>query len=433
RATTGRDRILVLVTDGQVGNEDQLLRTLADRLKSIRVFTLGVDQAVNAAFLKRLSDLGGGGSELVESEERLDDVMDRVHRQIGTPVLTDLRMEPAGLRFIPGSVTPSRLPALFAGTPLTILGRYRGPATGGVALQGRDASGGMWSTEVIARREASPVAAVVWARGRLRDLEDRYAVGGGDRAALEKDITDLSLRFGVLCRFTAFVAVDRSEVVNQGGRVHSIVQPVEQPAAWAQPPTLLHCLRAPASAAPAAPKPRAECVDSYLMDMAPASARPAAHRAQISKDGPADSVRAIAPTAKGAGLLQRLLDLFRGKKVQAPPVNRKPYRQRLADALQVIREHPTTDAGSRLDVLRALTPTLEAVFTEWTQAGERDAAVRELGEAALALQAPLTEAKPAEKAVAELWKRTEAAVLACLTLCGGPPAPKPAAREGFWK
>ena len=126
----GRDRILVLVTDGQVGNEDQLLRTLAPRLKTIRVFTLGVDKAVNAAFLKRLSDLGGGHSELVESEERLDDVMDRVHRHIGTPVLTGLRLEPAGLSFTPGSLTPSRLPDLFVGTPLTILGRYRGRADG---------------------------------------------------------------------------------------------------------------------------------------------------------------------------------------------------------------------------------------------------------------------------------------------------------------
>ena len=258
-----RDRILVLVTDGQVGNEDQLLRTLAPRLKSIRVFTLGVDKAVNAAFLKRLSDLGGGHSELVESEERLDDVMDRVHRHIGTPVLTGLRLEPAGLSFTPGSLTPSRLPDLFAGTPLTILGRYRGKPTGGVALQARDASGGMWSTEVVARRDPSPVASVVWARGRLRDLEDRYVIGSSDRAPLEKEITDLSLRFGVLCRFTAFVAVDRSEVVNAGGQVHSVVQPVEQPAGWEGQRTLAihglapHRIRAAQVPMAAAPPPTA--------------------------------------------------------------------------------------------------------------------------------------------------------------------------------
>ena len=92
-----RDRILVLVTDGQVGNEDQVLKVLGARLKGIRVFTLGIDQAVNEGFLRRLADLGqGGGScELVESEDRLDAVMDSIHRRIGTPVVTDVCLEPA--------------------------------------------------------------------------------------------------------------------------------------------------------------------------------------------------------------------------------------------------------------------------------------------------------------------------------------------------
>jgi Ca-activated chloride channel family protein len=59
----------VLITDGQVGNEDQILKALAPELRQVRVFALGIDQAVNAAFLKRLADLGRGTCELVESEE----------------------------------------------------------------------------------------------------------------------------------------------------------------------------------------------------------------------------------------------------------------------------------------------------------------------------------------------------------------------------
>jgi hypothetical protein len=66
----------------------------------------------------------------------------------------------------------------------------------------------------------------------VRTLEDRFVIGDGDREALEKEIVGLSLRFGVLCRFTAFVAVDRSEVVNEGGRQHRVTQPVEAPAGW---------------------------------------------------------------------------------------------------------------------------------------------------------------------------------------------------------
>jgi Ca-activated chloride channel family protein len=48
---------------------------------------------------------------------------------------------------------------------------------------------------------------------------------------LEKQIVDTSLRFGVLCRFTAYVAVD-SRVVAEGGMNHDVMQPVEAPAGW---------------------------------------------------------------------------------------------------------------------------------------------------------------------------------------------------------
>ena len=56
------DRVLVLITDGQVGNEDQILATLGRGLKGIRVFTLGIDQAVNEGFLRRLAERGGGAA-----------------------------------------------------------------------------------------------------------------------------------------------------------------------------------------------------------------------------------------------------------------------------------------------------------------------------------------------------------------------------------
>ncbi|HUH02052.1 MAG TPA: VIT domain-containing protein, partial [Kofleriaceae bacterium] len=88
-----RDRILVLVTDGQVGNEDQIVKSLGTKLKNVRVFTLGVDRAVNEGFLRRLAVLGGGACELVESEDRLDEVMDRIHRRIATPIITEVTIE----------------------------------------------------------------------------------------------------------------------------------------------------------------------------------------------------------------------------------------------------------------------------------------------------------------------------------------------------
>ena len=226
-----RDPALVLVTDGQVGNEDQILRLLAPRLGGVRVYTVGVDSAVNEGFLKRLAGLGGGACELVESEERLDAMMDRVHRRLGAPVLTDLELEPAGLDLDTSSLAPRRLPALFAGSPLVVSGRFRGGPGGAVTVRGRDAAGRPWSATVpVTGGDASSLAAT-WARAHLRDLEDRYATDPVPDRELERRIVETSLRFGVLCRFTAFVAAD-VQVVNEGGVVHRVLQPVEAPAGW---------------------------------------------------------------------------------------------------------------------------------------------------------------------------------------------------------
>lgn len=229
-----RDRILVLVTDGQVGNEDQLLQTLGQRVGRLRIFTLGIDMAANDAFLKRLAALGGGSCESVESEARLDEVMEQIHRKIGTALIADVKVKPTGLNIQPDSLVPGRLPDLFAGAPLFIFGRYqvsREPEAS-VIVEGRDAAGKPWTQKLQPRRHSGLAVPCVWARGRIRELEDRFAIGAGNPGLVEKQIVETSLRFGVLCRFTAFVAVDRAEVVNEGGRLHKVTQAVEPPAGW---------------------------------------------------------------------------------------------------------------------------------------------------------------------------------------------------------
>ncbi|MGH3734148.1 MAG: VIT domain-containing protein [Micromonosporaceae bacterium] len=229
-----RELVLVLVTDGQVGNEDQILRELAPSLGRVRVHTVGIDQAVNAGFLGRLASAGGGRCELVESEDRLDDAMDRIHRRIATPLVTGLRLAPDGLGVDLDSVSPSRLPDLFTGVPVRISGRYAGRPTGAVTVTGARPDGVSWQARAVATSSDNPALGQVWARGRLRDLEDHYVTHTGPdkaREALERTIVETSLRYGVLCRFTAFVAVD-SRVAHQGGELHRVVQPVEAPAGW---------------------------------------------------------------------------------------------------------------------------------------------------------------------------------------------------------
>lgn len=232
-----RERILVLVTDGQVGNEDQILKRLAKRIKNVRVFTLGVDTAVNEAFLTRLAAMGGGATELVESEDRLDEVMDRIHRRISAPVVAELTLTAEGMTI--DEVFPRRVPDLFAGKALVVTGRYRSAGrTPSVRLSGVDAAGMAYKHEVQATRvtadEPKRAIGASWARSALRELEDDFILGRGDLSALEQRLVAISLAHRVLCRFTAFVAVDESAKVKGGGTPRVVTQAVELPQGWAQ-------------------------------------------------------------------------------------------------------------------------------------------------------------------------------------------------------
>ncbi|MFC5832461.1 VIT domain-containing protein [Nonomuraea insulae] len=254
-----RERVVVLVTDGQVGNEDQILEQAGGALSAMRVHTVGIDRAVNAGFLGRLAGLGAGRCELVESEDRLDAAMEHIHRRIGAPLVTDLQLK--DLEIEPDTVT--HLGSIFPGVPLRAYGRYREGTS--VTVRGM-AAGTPWEERVAGVRVDNPAIRAVWARAHLRELEDRYAMGEHD---LEQRIVRTSLDYGVLCRFTAYVAVDTRQVAGEGGPEHRVIQPVEPPSGWEQPQGAFGAGHFGANvmlAASSAPSPRMRMPEAGLLD-----------------------------------------------------------------------------------------------------------------------------------------------------------------------
>jgi len=344
---TGRDRVLVLVTDGQVGNEDQILREAGGALAGVRVHTVGVDRAVNAGFLGRLAAAGGGRCELVESEDRLDEAMDNIHRRIGAPLVTGVSIDAAGLPLIEGSLAPERLPDLFPGVPYVLTGRYRGAGSGRLTLRGTTRDRREWRATADANPAGNPALTAIWARAHLRDLEDRYASStSGDPAALERAIVQTSLRFGVLCRFTAYLAVD-SRVVAEGGPGHRIIQPVEPVSGWDLAAT------AASAVMPLAARVRAP---------APAGApRLKQHRSGGARPGPA------VPPMASAGAPPPMPTFAGGAADTAPAVDDTAVlaareAQRLRDLTgrpDHERREALEDLGSRLSALAADGPLRE--------------------------------------------------------------------------
>jgi Ca-activated chloride channel family protein len=204
-----RDPILVLVTDGQIGDEDRVLARLKKSLGATTLHVVGIDTAANAGLLTRLADSSGGTHDIVESEDRLDEVMDRIQKRLVAPIVTDVRLEGDGIEILDDSVVPGKRPSLFPGVPLVLRGRVQGSGAGNVTIRGKKQGGGTWRVAVTPHSSQAPGLGALWARGRLQYLTDAYAVGEHDDSeALERRLVDLSTGFGVLCKFTAVVAID---------------------------------------------------------------------------------------------------------------------------------------------------------------------------------------------------------------------------------
>ena len=227
-----RDRFLVLVTDGQVADEDRLLGILRDVMQGVRVVAVGVDQAVNAGLLRRLAD-GGGTCELVESHERLDEVLTRVVRRVARPAATGLRVELDGdarTALVDGTLTPAGAVDVAPGACSTLALRYSGPRPTRVTVVGTNADGSEYRHAVATTHTDNPAPRRAWARLRVRDLEDDLAGGLGTEDA----VVTHSLAERVLCRYTAFVAVD-DDGTEVTGPLSTVVQPVATPSGWLAP------------------------------------------------------------------------------------------------------------------------------------------------------------------------------------------------------
>lgn len=245
----GRSRAIVLVTDGQITGEDSLLRILGTipAASRPRLFCLGIDKAVNASVMQRLTKFTSGTFELVESEKRLDKVLSTFADEIGAPALSNVQIE-CGPNYT-AEFAPTNVQSLYSGRSLTLFARLnptseptvaRDHESLSVTVRGLLPNGETWKEVVEARvpdgsqpeSVAKPILLPLWGKARVRELEDEFIAGGNRRTELHQAIIDHSLTCRVLSRYTAFVAVDETEKISQGERPHAIVQPSEIPEGW---------------------------------------------------------------------------------------------------------------------------------------------------------------------------------------------------------
>jgi len=224
----GRRRIVSLLTDGFIGNDREVVAFARAHLGSARIFSFGVGSSVNRYLLEALARVGRGVSTFVTLDESTEIAAEELYKRVEHPALSDLKIDWGGMNVV--DVQPSPLPDLYLGRPVMITGRFKGEAPARVRISGRAGEKGFEAAIAVDPNEPGTRHAAlpaVWARTKIAGLHDAL-IGSGDSREIIDEIRTLSLRYGLLSEFTAFVAVDSlSRTAGEFGT--TVVQPVSVP------------------------------------------------------------------------------------------------------------------------------------------------------------------------------------------------------------
>ncbi|QSQ26672.1 VWA domain-containing protein [Pyxidicoccus parkwayensis] len=224
-----RLRMVLFMTDGYIGGEDEVLATLQDHLgEETRVFTAGVGGSTNRYLVAKMAEVGRGSSTFVNLQRPEDEVASEFETRIRGPVLTSLRAELDGMPV--NSVYPKVLPDLFAGQPLFMVGRFHGTGDGVLRITGRVRGVERRFEVPVHFPEVAPENSALrslWARQRIEEL----TVQGyrGETPEVVEGITSTALTYGLMSKYTSFVAVEQVARTEPNGPSVKEVVPVHLP------------------------------------------------------------------------------------------------------------------------------------------------------------------------------------------------------------
>ena len=220
RDTPGFLRQVVFMTDGAVGNEDQLFKLIAQRLGSTRLFTVGIGSAPNSHFMTKAAQFGRGTFTYIGDLREVQDRMAKLFAKIESPVLKDVSIRwPDGT---PVETFPARVPDLYLGEPIVVAAAH--PALKGTIVVSGLRGSQPWSVALTPSPASEPTGVgALWARAKIASLMDELRLGA-DEAAIRPAVVKVALEHHLVSRYTSLVAVDVTPTAPGGDKRTALVK-----------------------------------------------------------------------------------------------------------------------------------------------------------------------------------------------------------------
>ncbi|MGC3974314.1 MAG: VWA domain-containing protein [Nitrospira sp.] len=195
---------IILLTDGQVGNEEELFELLHQRIGARRLFTIGIGSTPNSHLMRKAAEFGRGTFTYIGKVEEVEQKLDRLFKKLERPVLGDITLDQAGWSRL--EQYPAKLPDLYEGEPIVLA--MKTDALPSQAILHGQVGTSSWSLPVSMNQAATRGGlSVYWARQKISSLMDE-ATKEGQAGVTKTSVIEVALAHHLVSQYTSLVAVD---------------------------------------------------------------------------------------------------------------------------------------------------------------------------------------------------------------------------------
>jgi Ca-activated chloride channel homolog len=221
-------RQVVFLTDGEIGNEQELFDTIAAMRGRSRVFMVGIGSAPNSFLMTRAAEIGRGTFTHIGSVEQVQERMRELIEKLESPVVTGLTASYAGGAM---DATPGVLPDLYRGEPVVVAAKIAS-LDGTLEIKGMIGARPWTVTLPVAKAAEGAGLSKLWARRKITDAEMAKRLRQATSEETDKRVLALALEHHLVSRLTSLVAVDKTPSRPEGVRLSRAELPLNLPAGW---------------------------------------------------------------------------------------------------------------------------------------------------------------------------------------------------------
>jgi len=206
-----RVRIVIMLTDGFIGNEAQIIEHVGKNCgDQIRFWAIGIGSSPNMFLVDGVARQGGGMGKRLGLEDIAAGLAEEVITRIQRAQLAKINIDWGSLEV--AQTYPAKIPELWAGRPVILFGRYTGGGATEIKVNGIvEGEAVSWPLRVTLpeNQPSHDVLAKVWARKKIEDLMQQTYYAGSP--AVEEEVTAIALDYRLMSQYTSFVAVDEKD------------------------------------------------------------------------------------------------------------------------------------------------------------------------------------------------------------------------------